>query len=483
MKFGGTSVADAEAIRRVGTIVERRWLAAASGPPVVVVSALAGVTDGLMDVVRDCERGDAVRVSARLAELTERHLAVASELTSGARRDAVLAAVRDGFARVARLGRARALRRTVSPRSIDAIAASGELVGSRIVAAALEERGLPAAWIDARTVMVTNREHTRAVPDMSATRARACACVAPVIRRGAIVVVGGFIGATPLSVTTTLGRGGSDYSAAILGACLAADEIQIWTDVDGMLTADPRVIEHARLVERLSFAEAAELAYFGAKVLHPRTLRPASIANIPVRVLNSRRPYVTGTLITADGGQPDGRLAGLACKRDVTVVDITSAWLFSAHEFLRRLFEAFDHFDTPVDVVTMSEVSVSVTIDDTRHLDAIAARLGRFAEVSVERRMAIVCAVGETLRVDPAIFHRAVTALADIPLRLVSQAAARRNITFVLRDVDVRAALMRLHDQFFGAGEPCGRTVPEPRRRLSEHTPLLQPAARHLGVQ
>jgi aspartate kinase len=272
------------------------------------------------------------------------------------------------------------------------------------------------------------------------------------VAAGEVPVIGGFIGATASGVTTTLGRGGSDYSAAIFGACLGVDEIQIWTDVDGMLTADPRVVKEPKLVPQLSFAEASELAYFGAKVLHPSTILPAVAKNIPVRILNSRRPEVTGTIITADGrkdGADSATLTALACKRGVTVVDITSTRMLMAHGFLRRLFEVFERFKTAVDVVTTSEVSVSVTVDNPRRLDDVVSNLRNFAAVACEPDMAIVCVVGENLRVDPALFARAVAALDRIPLRLVSQAASRRNITFVLRDADAPEAMNRLHGEFF----------------------------------
>jgi aspartate kinase len=262
-------------------------------------------------------------------------------------------------------------------------------------------------------------------------------------------VLGGFIGATTGGVTTTLGRGGSDYSAAIFGACLDVDEIQIWTDVDGMLTADPRVVASPRLVPELSFSEASELAYFGAKVLHPSTILPAVAKNIPVRILNSRRPEVTGTRITAAVRSDGSALTALACKRGVTVIDITSTRMLMAHGFLRRLFEVFERFKTPVDVVTTSEVSVSVTVDNPKRLRDVIDNLGAFAEVACEADMAIVCLVGENLRTDPSLFSRAVTSLERIPLRLVSQAASRRNITFVMRDADVPAAMNRLHQALF----------------------------------
>jgi aspartate kinase len=316
------------------------------------------------------------------------------------------------------------------------------------VAAAFAEQGLPATWVDARRVLVTDAEHTGAAPDINATCERVATEIVPLTARGEIPVLGGFIGATAEGVTTTLGRGGSDYSASIFGTCVDAAEIQIWTDVDGMLTADPRVIASPRVVPQLSFAEASELAYFGAKVLHPSTILPAVSKNIPVRILNSRRPENPGTLITAEG-RPDGQLAALACKHEVTVIDITSTRMLMAHGFLRRLFEVFERFKTAVDVVTTSEVSVSVTVDDTRRLDDIVANLREFSEVACEPNMAIVSVVGEKLLADPALFGRAIVALGHIPLRLVSQAASRRNITFVLRGADVTEAMTRLHDAFF----------------------------------
>jgi aspartate kinase len=317
------------------------------------------------------------------------------------------------------------------------------------VAAAFGAQGIPAAWVDSRQVLVTDNEHTAAAPDTEATLKKTRELVASRTAAGEVPVLGGFIGATAAGVTTTLGRGGSDYSAAIFGACLGVDEIQIWTDVDGMLTADPRVVSDPQLVPQLSFSEASELAYFGAKVLHPSTILPAVAQNIPVRILNSRRPDVAGTMITADG-RADGRaLTALACKRGITVVDITSSRMLMAHGFLRRLFEIFERFKTPVDVVTTSEVSVSVTVDNIRRLGDIVSNLEHFAEVNTEPDMAIVCIVGENLRSDPSLFARAVTALQGVPLRLVSQAASRRNITFVLRDADVPHAMNRLHDAFF----------------------------------
>ena len=447
MKFGGTSVADPDAINRLIGIV-RQQQAKTKSTPLVVVSALSGVTDKLVAIAQFAEDGATDKAAAEVAALVERHVAVATAVTSTSRAK-LLADVRRELEELNVLVHALAVLREVSPRSRDAVYAVGEVVSSRIVAAAFADHGISSSWVDARTVLVTDAEHGTAAPDMMETGERTREKVAPLLAEGKVVVMGGFIGATANGITSTLGRGGSDYSAAIFGASLGVDEIQIWTDVDGMLTADPRIVPRPRLVPQLSFAEASELAYFGAKVLHPSTILPAVAKNIPVRILNSRRPENSGTIITAEGRPAEGRLTALACKRDVTVIDITSTRMLMAHGFLRRLFEVFERFKTAVDVVTTSEVSVSVTVDDTRRLEAILDNLHNFAEASCEREMAIICAVGENFRADQTLFGRAVTALDRIPLRMVSQAASRRNITFVLRDADVPHAMMRLHETFF----------------------------------
>ena len=446
MKFGGTSVADADAMRRVISIAKNQRAAHPDDrPPVVVVSAMSKVTDRLVEIGRLTNEGKGDEANRLVSELLERHLAVARGLVSGGALTELSAELEREFSELSTIVRTLAPLHEVSPRSTDAILAMGELASSRIVAAACAAEGMPAVWVDARVVLVTDGEHTAALPDMETTTARTLEHLGSRLAEGKVPVLGGFIGASADGVTTTLGRGGSDYSAAIFGACLDVDEIQIWTDVDGMLTADPRVVPSPRLVPQLSFDEASELAYFGAKVLHPSTILPAVARNIPVRILNSKRPEVSGTLITTEP-HPDGAtVTALACKRGVTVVDITSSRMLMAHGFLRRLFEVFERFRTPVDVVTTSEVSVSVTVDNPRRLPDIVSNLEAFATVACEADMAIVCMVGEKLRTEPELFGRAVTSLGGIPLRLVSQAASRRNITFVLRDADVVEAMNRLH--------------------------------------
>lgn len=447
-KFGGTSVADPDAIRRLIEIVRTARARDGRGPA-VVVSAMSGVTDTLLAMAAAAGSSRVDEALGLVEQLRERHLSAARELVRGSEQAGLGADLDEYFDQLAAIVRALGVLREVSPRTLDVVAAMGELLSSRLVAAALADAGIPADWVDARRAIVTNDDHTRAVPLMRETLSAMRASICPVLDAGRVPVLGGFIGSTVSGHTTTLGRGGSDYSGALVGAGIDAREIQIWTDVDGMLTADPRVVPNPRVVPKLSFAEAAELAYFGAKVLHPSTILPAVERDIPVRILNSRRPDGAGTLISADGSSGEMPLAGLACKRDVTVVDITSSRMLMAYGFLRQVFEVFERHRTAVDVVTTSEVSVSVTVDDRRHLEAIAGELQQFGEVSVEPEMALVCAVGDRLRNEPEMAARVVAVLEEVPLRMISQAASRRNITVVLRQPDLFHAMHRLHEEFF----------------------------------
>ena len=461
MKFGGTSVADAEAIGRVIAIA-RACREKTGTPPVVVVSATSRTTDHLLALAAQAQRGERDTIAPGVDALLQRHLAIVRALTTGDRARGLAVAVEAEFEELRAVLTAISILREASSRSVDAVAAVGELISSRIVAAAFLEAGLDAAWVDARLALVTDDAHTSAAPLVAETRTAVERQLVPHLLAGRVAVVGGFVGATAAGVTTTLGRGGSDYSAALFGAALhglvapgggrlACREIQIWTDVDGMLTADPRVVEHPAVVDRLSFAEASELAYFGAKVLHPSTILPAVSAAIPVRILNSRRPAGQGTAITSEPSSERRPVAALACKRRVTVVEIESTRMLMAYGFLRRLFQIFEAHRTPVDVVTTSEVSVSVTVDDDRRLPDIVRELEQFAEVTVEPEMAILCAVGDNLRAQPSLAIRLLSALEGVPLRMVSQAASRRNMTVVLSDSDVAAAMARLHDAAFAS--------------------------------
>ena len=454
MKFGGSSVVDAAAIDRVIGIVQaqrQRGLA-----PVVVVSALGGVTDTLLGLGHAARAGDAAGVRSGVESLIDRHReqAVTLGLEPWSLDDGFAPCIADLRAALDTIQGQRA----TDPRALDTIAATGELLSSQLMAAAMTGRGLDAIWIDAREVVKTDDRYTCAAPLTDATDAACAAVVMPALSAGRVPVLGGFVGRAPDGSTTTLGRGGSDYSASIIGAAIRAGEIQIWTDVDGMLTADPRVVDDAEVVKHLSFNEASELAYFGAKVLHPSTIFPAVSRSIPVRILNSRRPDGAGTLITADPPAGDRPFAALACKRGITVIDITSTRMLMAHGFLRRVFEAFERNETAVDVVTTSEVSVSVTIDDNRRGPEIVAELLEFAEVTVEEQMAILTVVGDRLATNSTLAARIIGAMTGFPLRMISQAASRRNVTIVLPQAYLAPAMTHLHRELFSL--PASAEVP-----------------------
>jgi aspartate kinase len=342
----------------------------------------------------------------------------------------------------------------LTPRTTDHVAAFGEILSSRIVAAAFSAQGLPSTMVDSRECVVTDAEHMRAAPLMEETNQRLKSKVQPVLDKGRVPVMGGFIGATKAGITTTIGRGGSDYSAAIVGAGLGAERIEIWTDVDGMMTTDPNVCPEARRIKVISFDEAAELAYFGAKVLHPATVLPAIQRNIPVYVLNSRNPGCEGTRISARVPQCRNSFKAIAAKKRITIIDVAAPRMLLAHGFLRAIFEAFDRHRVAVDVVSTSEVSVSLTVDSNESIPALAADLAKLADVKYEGRKAIVCLVGENLRETPGIAARVFGELSDVKIRMISQGASEINLTFVIEEDEVPQVIRRLHKTFFSDLDP-----------------------------
>jgi aspartate kinase len=444
MKFGGTSVESADALCRVVEIVRARL----ARKPVVVVSAMGKTTNRLLAIASAAAMGHRDQALAELDALEEYHGREVEPVVTSAH-CVELKCVLDQHFRVLReLVEGLAALGELTPRTLDAIASYGERISSRVASLVLSSAGIASAHMDARQLIVTDRRHTQAVPQFAETYARLGAAVPPVAEKR-VAVLGGFIGATADGVTTTLGRGGGDYTASIVGAGIGAEEIEIWTDVDGVLTCDPTLVPDARRVKTLSFAEAAELAYFGAKVLHPYTVLPAMEKNIPVRILNSRRPGVPGTQIVAQATPCANVLKSVACKRNITVVDIRSTRMLMAHGFLRRIFEAFDRYETPVDMLATSEVSVSLTIDNPARLEEICAELRPFAEVSVEDRQAILCAVGENLRYTPGVAARVFGALENVNVRMISQGASLLNLSCVVAEADLPRAVAALHREFF----------------------------------
>jgi aspartate kinase len=444
MKFGGTSVESAAAIERVAGIVKARE----DRRPVVVVSAMGKTTNKLLAIAAAAVEGRREDFIAQIHDLRDFHSREARQVVPLAERASLDRFLDDHFQELMELAKGLAVLGELTPRSIDAISSYGERLSSYIVTLAFRHFGMSTEHLDSRQVIITDKRHTQAAPDFPETYARLAATVPP-MARGAVVVMGGFIGSTEDGVTTTLGRGGSDFTASIVGAGIGAEEIQIWTDVDGMLTADPTILRSGHRVKTISFAEAAELAYFGAKVLHPATVVPAIERNIPVLILNSRRPDVPGTRIIADTVPCDNAVKSIACKRKITVINIHSTRMLMAHGFLRRIFEVFDRFETPVDMVSTSEVSVSLTIDNSRNLEAILAELRQFSEVSVEQGHVIVCLVGENIRFTPGVARRVFNALDGINIRMISQGASLLNLSFVVAETDLTRAVAALHEEFF----------------------------------
>jgi len=450
MKFGGTSVEDAAAIDRAACIVRERL----PEKPVVVVSAMAKVTDQLLAMARAAGAGDREKAIELSRALRERHYTAAGELLGTGVFTQFHSELEADFDALDELVRGLAAVGELTPRSCDNVASFGERICSKMVAAAFSARDLPARLVDSRECILTDSNYMHAVPIFDETNDRTIARLKPLLDAGKVPVMGGFIAANAEGTTTTLGRGGSDFSAAILGSALGAERIEIWTDVDGMMTTDPNLCSGARRIKVISFDEAAELAYFGAKVLHPATLVPAIDKNIPVQVLNSRNPKNEGTRITARAPSCTNTFKAIAAKKRITVVDVVSARMLMAHGFLKSIFEVFDRHHCPVDVVSTSEVSVSLTVDSNEAIPAIAADLDKLAYVKYEGRKAIICLVGDNIRATPGVAAKVFTAISDINVRMISQGASEINITFVIEEDDVPEVVRRLHQVFFSELDP-----------------------------
>ncbi len=445
VKFGGTSVADAAAIRRAACIVEERQ----ARQPIVVVSALAGATTTLLALAEQAVNGQLIGAMRSVEALRERHLEEADILLSDLSADEGVAGDLSAmFDELASLAEALSVLGHLTPRSLDAIASIGEQLSSLLVASAFRAHGLPAALVDARELMITDDNFTRAEPKPDAIAESARRVLMPIVRDRRIPVLGGFVGATSEGITTTLGRGGSDYSASLIGAALHAEEIQIWTDVDGMLTGDPKVVDGARTIDVIRFDEAAELASFGAKVLHPNTIAPAVRMGIPVFVLNSFKPAGSGTRITFEA--PRMAVRAIAGKVGITLIKVRTPRMLLTHGFLRQFFEIFEKHAIAIDVVATSEVSISVTIEDTRKVEQLVIDLRALGDVSLERNRGVVAVVGAALSTDTRAMACAVGALGDLHVHLMSLSATGINLTIVVDADQVGEAVRRLHDAFFG---------------------------------
>jgi aspartate kinase len=443
MKFGGTSVADATRLRGVAALAKER----ASAGVLLVLSAFSGVTDSLFAAGRAAVGGNEAEAMSLLEKIIARHRAVAAELLGLPAPAALPAAVETGIASAqADLGavlKGAALLRALPERSMDILAGRGELLSTAILAAYM---GAP--WIDARSVMRTDSRFGSAKPLTAEISALAAEKILPLLGPGGIAVTQGYIGADASGAPTTLGRGGSDYSASLFGAAIGASEIQIWTDVEGILTCDPRVVAAARPVELLGYDEAAELAAFGAKVLHPATILPAVEKGIPVTVRNSMVPKGRFTTIArgSDSGRP---VTALASRAPVTVLTVTTPRMLGGSGFLASIFEVFGRREVSVDLVSTSEVSVSVTVDGKAEVDALVKELSELGQVGVDRDRAVVALVGSSLLKTPGVPGRALSALSDIGVEMISFGANEINLSLVVGKDKAAEAQRRLHAAFF----------------------------------
>jgi aspartate kinase len=448
MKFGGTSVGSPERMEEVVKLTSVDGKRVKSSP-VVVLSAMSGVTNLLIDGAQTALKRDLTNALAKVDQIREKHsVAISALFPDVSVREKLLAEID------VRLDELRVLYKGVSyvgelsKRSLDAISGIGELLSSRIVAELATARGVKAVWLDARDFMLTDDEFGKANPVWDRLEAACKKLLLPELKAGRTIFTQGFIGRTADGVSTTLGRGGSDYSASIIGTAIDAEEIQIWTDVDGMLSADPRVVPDARLLAEVSFQEASELAYFGAKVLHPLTIKPAVEKNIPVRILNTFNPDNAGTLITARAKTSD-TIRAVAAKKNITAIFLSSPRMLMTHGFLAQVFGVFDRHKIPIDLISTSEVSVALTIDTKDGVDALLADLKEYGDVNLMNDVAIVSVVGRQFREQSGIASRVFKALHDINIIVISGGASDININFVISTEDADKAVKQLHAEFF----------------------------------
>jgi aspartate kinase len=443
MKFGGSSVRDSQMILRVIEIAQMSL----SEAPVLVASAMGKTTDKLVDAARTAELGEEAAARQFIDQIESDHLGAATELSAGVERESLLQTVSGLIGELRSLVHGISLIRECSPRSRDAVLSFGERLSTSIIAAAAREQGLQTTLVDARTLIRTDASFTAAAPDMETTSGLVSKAINP--QPGTLVVTQGFIASTSDGVTTTLGRGGSDFSATILGAALGADSVEIWTDVDGIMTADPRIIDGARTIPAISYDEAAELAYFGAKVVHPYTILPAVRQEIPVWVKNTSHPEKPGTEITsrADGAG----VRAVASKSGITLVTIKSSRMLNAYGFLHAIFSVFDRHKVSVDLVATSEVSVSMTVDSATDLNPLEQELRELGRVEIDHGKSIVCLVGRDLIQSPGFVSSVFAAVDPAQVRLISLGSSQINLSLVVDESDTEDVLRRLHESLLNS--------------------------------
>src|SRR6202521_660798 len=459
MKFGGTSVGDAACIARTAQIIAK---AAKGSGCIAVVSAMSGVTNRLIEAAKKAQAGNAGEAAAVADALRRQHEAALMSLLPREEERARIRGQMEGvLAEGRRLGEGTALLRELTPRTLDAISSLGERLSAPLVSAAVRELGHASEAIEATELIVTDAFHGGAEPQMDLTRAKSQGCLRPLLEKGIVPIVTGFIGATAEGKLTTLGRGGSDYSATILGAALDAREVVIWTDVDGVLTADPRLVPGARTIPVISYREAAELAYFGAKVLHPKTLNPVMQAGITVWIRNSFAPERPGTKITPEGRSIGGGVKALTAIRDVTLIAVGGPGIVGLPDVVGRTFSTTADLRANVLLISQSSSQNDICFivsagDADRTVEALRKEFAqdlahhKVEHVTVVNNIAIVAVVGENMRGTPGVAGRTFAAMGreNINLIAIAQGSSESNISFVVEDQAVRKALIATHKEF-----------------------------------
>jgi aspartate kinase len=459
MKFGGTSVEDAPSIERVTEIIRARL----DQKPVIVVSAMGKTTRKLLQAAEASAAGDGKTTLGVVADLKTRHLSEARRLVKHADGREVFSLVEKHFDELKKLLEGLAVLGEVPPRGLDKILAYGELLSSALLSDALFERGIPARLFDARELIKTDDRYGAASPLFDVTDQRIREAIRPAIDDGVVPVVQGFIGSSRDGATTTLGFEGSDYTATILGAALDAEDIQIWKDVSGLMTADPEIYSRARTVKLCSFAEAAELTHFGAKVLHPKAIQPAARKNIPVHIYNSRKPEAAGTTITSDAAECSNPIKSIAYKRPVTIITATAnvkaggSRFTTADDLLRALLDVLSKRRAQPLIIAVSASTVVLALDarDLKHggRDLIEA-LSDYGSATARADRAIVSLVGAGLRSDPRLLSSAFKALEEIDVEMIAHGSSPMTMSFVVAQSDVENVVAKLHEIFFTALDP-----------------------------
>lgn len=434
LKFGGTSVGSADRIQHVADLVSSR------DRNIVVLSAMSGTTNMLVEISDYLYKGNAEAAVRLIGMLEEKYILTVNNLyTKPESKQEALAVIKEVFS----LLRSYARKHTFTAVDEKVILAQGEIMSVAMMTALLNERGLKAVALPALDFMKTNAD---ADPDMAhiENHIKPLLDAAP---EAEIFITQGFICRNATGEVDNLQRGGSDYTASIIGAAVNADEIEIWTDIDGMHNNDPRFVEKTRPVHNLHFEEASELAYFGAKILHPTCVLPAKMSNIPVRLLNTLEPTAEGTLISSKTSTP--HIKAVAAKDNITAIKIKSSRMLLAYGYLKSVFETFEQYKTPIDMIATSEVGVSLTIDNDKFLPEILSDLKKFGTVTVDKDMVIICVVGDMEWTNTGYEAKALDALSDIPVRMISYGGSNYNISFLIRKEDKVKALNSLSKMLF----------------------------------